>query len=205
MANHSRTHRERKEQYIRALEVEISRLREGYSNDITAANLSILQHRQALEEQQDENKKLKEILASNGINVDSELERHKSTSASHGSSYAEGTAQSHSQPQSSGFSGSGNYLGTTPDTTVSSGRTPPDMGSALPDMSQQVAPMQPYPGSGTHASHYHGQSGKVDEVGFFGGEMGESAVVGEMPGIFEKDPQLGIDFVLAYEYSLPIP
>lgn len=177
-----RTHRERKEQYIRALEIDISQLREGYANDITAANMTIHQHRQAYEEQRDENKMLREILASHGINADAELEARRSVTnvvASQGSSYNGSAPQS----QSTGYAGGAHYLG-TPDTTVSSSRSPPAMVPEGVDM--PLSGVSTYPHSGHQAArspvHDHGSS--------------SGGTPTEMLGVFEKDPQLGIDFIL---------
>src|SRR3954454_21230077 len=71
----SRTHRERKEQYIKALEIELSRLREGYTSDVAQMNTTLEQHRMMLREHQEENAFLKEILMSRGISYQSELEK----------------------------------------------------------------------------------------------------------------------------------
>ncbi|WEW58604.1 hypothetical protein PRK78_004072 [Emydomyces testavorans] len=182
-----RTHRERKEQYIRALEIEISRLREGYSNDITAANMSLHQQRQNLEAQKEENRILREILMSQGFNVDAEIEQRKvaAQTAAQGN-YQESSAQSQSASYPSGT----NYM--TPDTTVSSGRSPAAMGSDVTDVPSSVQ-MYSYQG---HQSYYGSHPEVPSEMSITGGD---NSVVADTPGVFDQDPQLGIDFILTLE------
>ncbi|EFR02247.1 hypothetical protein MGYG_05249 [Nannizzia gypsea CBS 118893] len=184
-----RTHRERKEQYIRALEVEITRLREGYANDMESANMSIMQQKQTLEEVKEENRILKEILASHGINFEAELERRSAPvqSTPQESSYGGSISASHSQTAPD--MASMNYLG-TPDTSIS-GRSP---GTTISEMAQQPTAgsnnpyfesATPLPGTGYNTSS--------NSIG------GGTALVSSTPGVFDVDPQLGIDFVLHLE------
>ncbi|GAB1191445.1 hypothetical protein APSETT444_000624 [Aspergillus pseudonomiae] len=91
-----RTHRERKEQYMRALETEVSRLREAYTQEISAANLTVHQHREMVRSLSEENNILKEILAAHGINYEAEVERRK----------AERTSPTNATYQSSPFASS---------------------------------------------------------------------------------------------------
>lgn len=125
---------------------------------------------------------LRDILASHGINADSELETRRSSlnaAASQGSSYTGSTPQSHS----AGYAGGAHYLG-TPDTTVSSGRSPPAM---IPDGVDMPLPSaSTYPGSGNQTACSSGH-----DYDYMNG-----GTPTEMVGIFEKDPQLGIDFIL---------
>ncbi|KAK2850630.1 hypothetical protein FQN49_005479 [Arthroderma sp. PD_2] len=185
-----RTHRERKEQYIRALEVEISRLREGYTNDVNGANLSIMQHRQALEELKEENRVLREALASHGINVEAELEKRKAATHTtpQGSSY--GGSTSVSQSQTAPDVGGMNYLG-TPETSISPGRSP---GTTMSDVAQQHTAGSSNPYFGSPIPQPGAGSGLSSD-----GISGESTVVSNTPGVFDVDPQLGIDFVLHLE------
>ena len=48
---------------MRSLETEVSRLREAYTHEISAANLTVHQHREMIQSLSDENRILKEILA----------------------------------------------------------------------------------------------------------------------------------------------
>ncbi|KAK2764494.1 hypothetical protein FQN54_009189 [Arachnomyces sp. PD_36] len=191
-----RTHRERKEQYIRTLETDISRLREGYSNDMNAAHFSLQQQREALQAQEEENNILKEILASNGIPYEAELARRKAARQAEnpGFSQAGSTSGTHSsEPRSN------SALLTTPGTTVSSNTSPSASGVEYVDPKHGGGA---YPQGGYHAaqseqpgiSEYPGpmtQMGQIDQV--------PASLGAEMPGIFEADPQLGIEFILTLE------
>ncbi|KAL4885256.1 hypothetical protein BJY04DRAFT_214590 [Aspergillus karnatakaensis] len=181
-----RTHRERKEQYIKALEVEVARLREAYTQEISAANLAVHQHREMVNSVTEENNILKEILASHNINLEAEIERRKSerhipvfqSSPATGGSVGSQTA------------GVGSFSGhtySTPPTTISSGMSPRFNGvekvdfSAAPDVSPH--------------SHGHGQLEMPCDA---------LAAIDRRPplqngGIFETQPQLQIDFILALE------
>ncbi|EAS37017.1 uncharacterized protein CIMG_02371 [Coccidioides immitis RS] len=182
-----RTHRERKEQYIRALEIEISRLREGYANDINSANMSLHQQRQTLESQKEENRILREILLSHGFNVDAELEQRRGmTRAGSQRSYQESSAQSHS----AGYPSGTHYM--TPDTTVSAGRSPGAPGSDFADAQPTSSPYS-YQGPKTQKSCQPAISSEISIP------SGDHSTVADVPGIFDRDPQLGIDFILTLE------
>ncbi|KAK2812062.1 hypothetical protein FQN50_001772 [Emmonsiellopsis sp. PD_5] len=197
-----RTHRERKEQYIRALETEIARLRESYSNDVSASNMSLQQQKRILQEQKEENVVLRELLAAHGIQFEAELERRKalrtgshhahansfSGSNSHSHSHSQSHSNTHSHSQSHGLIGGGNFL-TTPPTTVSA--LSPGTGSDYTDNGKM------YSYSGSHG-HQLEQPGVLAESNQFGND---STAIGDMPGVFETDPQLGIDFILKLEDS----
>ncbi|PGH13053.1 hypothetical protein AJ79_03890 [Helicocarpus griseus UAMH5409] len=206
-----RTHRERKEQYIRALETEISRLRECYSNDISTANTSMQQQKKALQEQKEENALLREILTAHGIPFEAELEQRKlalrstthptyansfagSTSHSHSHSQTHSHPQSQSQSPPQGFPAGGNFLTPTPPTTVSA--VSPGTGSDYADGQHSGKMFPSY--SGSHG-HQNEQAGVLAESNSWGGD--NSAVVDDIPGIFDKDPQLGIDFILTLEQN----
>lgn len=181
-----RTHRERKEQYIRALEVEITRLREGYATDIEGANVSIMQQKQALEELRDENRMLKEILASHGINFEAELEKRGAPVQSTPQESSYGGSVAPSLSQTAPDIGNMNYLGTpeasisgrSPGTTTSEMAQLPAVGSNNPYFESAI----PVPATGNALSS--------SDIG------GGSALVSSTPGVFDVDPQLGIDFVL---------
>ncbi|KAI1917073.1 hypothetical protein LOZ53_002796 [Ophidiomyces ophidiicola] len=181
-----RTHRERKEQYIRTLEVEISRLREGYANDITTANASIHQHRQNLEAQREENRILREILTTHGINVEVELDRRRSP----GRAPSQASYQESSAPSQTTSYPNTKYV--TPDTTVSSGRSPIATGAELVDAK---------PGSSVYSSqaphtHYGSELGVSGDIIM---SSDNSPVVADMPGVFDKEPHLEVEFILTLE------
>ncbi|OAX78446.1 hypothetical protein ACJ72_07248 [Emergomyces africanus] len=208
-----RTHRERKEQYIRSLETEISRLKECYSDDISASNISIQQQKKVLQEQKEENAMLRRILAAHGIPFEAELEQRTAAlrasrsdrdahtnafddSTSHSLSQSQPPAQvhAHAHPFSQGFIGDGNYLAATPPTTVPA--VTPGTGSHYADTQHNGNALSSY--SGSHGLQNE-QPGVLAESNAWGG--GDSSTVDDMPGIFEKDPQLGVEFILSLEQS----
>jgi hypothetical protein len=143
-----------------------------------------------LQAQEDENNILKEILASNGIPYEAELARRKAARQAEnpGLSQAGSTSGTHSTgPQSSNPP----FL-TTPGTTVSSNTSPGASGVELADP-KQVGGM--YPQGGFHAA-------QNEQPGISEYSLPMNQVPGvtsiEMPGIFERDPQLGIEFILKY-------
>ncbi|ODH45157.1 eukaryotic translation initiation factor 3 subunit D [Paracoccidioides brasiliensis] len=201
-----RTHRERKEQYIRALETEVSRLRECYSNDMSTTNLSMQQQKKILQEQKDENAMLRQLLTAHGVPFEAELERRRAslrsgnnrayTSASvgrttqaHSQSHSHVPSHSHSQ----GFTGGGNPPTSTPSTIRS---------AISPGTGSDSAETQPggnmFPLYSESQGHQKEQSGVLAESSSWGGD---GTAVDDVPGIFEKDPQLGVDFILSLEQS----
>lgn len=200
MVDSIRTHRERKEQYIRQLEADISRLREGYSNDMTAANASLQQQREVLQAQEEENNVLKELLASNGIPYEAELARRKAARQPEKNNPSQ--TGSTSATRSTGPQSSAPFL-TTPGTTVSSNTSPGASAVELPDPKQAGGS---YPQGGFHAAQNE-QPGISEFPGYMDQDQGPVVTTGamtfEMPGIFETDPQLGIEFILTYVLSAP--
>ncbi|KAJ9394266.1 hypothetical protein DTO282F9_8833 [Paecilomyces variotii] len=180
-----RTHRERKEQYIRALETEVSRLREAYTADVASAHASLQQHGEALHGLREENAILKDILASHNINYEAELQRRK------GERPPGSFAGSSTGSQSAGLQSSGAPpMFTTPPTTISS---PGGSGGDHFELPPNNGPS--YQHSGFQVSHGGEQPGHLD----FSSKAANGPVLSEVPGIFEKDPQLGVDFVLTLE------
>lgn len=188
-----RTHRERKEQYMRALETEVSRLREAYTQEISSANVTMQQQRQVIHSVTEENDILKEILSAHGIPYEAELERRRAQRPAPG------------YHQSSPFSGSvggstvptvpasnGNPY-TTPPTTVSSNLSPRNGPEHAVDIS-------PRSGSVSHSHHMVLQCESSFLDGSRGiGSAGMNEPVQALEGVFEKDPQLQIDFILTLE------
>lgn len=194
MVDGVRTHRERKEQYIRTLEADISRLRESYSNDMTAANASLQQQREVLQSQEDENNILKELLALNGIPYEAELAKRKA--ARQPQNINPSHAGSTSATRSTGPQSSVQFL-TTPGTTASSNTSP---GASAVDLSGSKPAGGTFPQGGFHAAQNE-QPGISEFPGYI--DQGPGVMTVEMPGVFEKDPQLGIEFILTY--VLPTP
>lgn len=179
---------------MRALETEVSRLREAYTTEIAEANTSIQQHKEMMHSIREENELLKEILAANGIQYEADLERrraerppmmpfHPGPGTVTGSSTAS---------QSAPLAHSASNHNTTPPTTISSGMSPRANGM---DHSE-VAPAIGY---ASHQQVYHAG------VGEHSMSMDHSSclpvdTMQPMPaargGVFETDPQLQVDFIL---------
>ncbi|KAI9367573.1 hypothetical protein BJX61DRAFT_293198 [Aspergillus egyptiacus] len=180
-----RTHRERKEQYIRSLESEVARLREAYTQEISAANLAVHQHREMVSSLTEENSMLKEILATHNVNFEAELARRKAERPMpmyHSSPVGAGSVGS----QSVGVASSNVNTYSTPPTTVSSsGMSPKANGienvdfSSAPDLGPNPQMLNAMPCDALAA---------IDR---------RPPVQGG--GIFEDDPQLQVDFILTLE------
>lgn len=188
-----RTHRERKEQYMRALETEVSRLREAYTNEISDANVTIQKQKEMLQSVRDENDILKEILVAHGIQYGDELERRRSERPPVGYRSSP-VAASSTGSQTAGFAHSATQQNTTPGTSISTGMSPKVTAVDHPEVSPPVAfaPQQVY-----HSSPAD-QIGSLDRSAC---QMADSPVPA-MRGVFETDPQLQVDFILTYVIGL---
>ena len=189
-----RTHRERKEQYIKQLETELARLREVHISDVNGMNTTLDQHKMALKEQQEENAMLKEILGTRGISYRQEIEARKG-----------------SKPRKSSF-GSASAMSQVPGLygTVSSKSSSTAGYSPQPNI-----PERPYV-TGRMGSGSGGSGGGSVQHGYSSAEQAsshhsyspadpgvfeqtikqESPMVPDMPGVFEQDPQLQVEFIL---------
>jgi hypothetical protein len=174
----SRTHRERKEQYVKGLEYEVIRAKEAFVSEMNKASQQIEHQSLLLRQQQGENAILREMLLSRGIPFEQELQNRKmsltmpikrdpsSVSPAHRPSHPGiGTGP----PSSSAFS-------PLPDSLYTNG-TPHTMSGHSP------------------ATTMHGHSPAGPEVQEFAVKQ-ERDGTPDMPGIFEKEPQLGIEFIL---------
>ncbi|KAJ5591967.1 uncharacterized protein N7459_002336 [Penicillium hispanicum] len=188
-----RTHRERKEQYMRALETEVSRLREAYTNEISDANVTIQQQKGAMQSLRDENEILKEILMAHGVQYEPELDRRRAERASMNALQTSPVAASSAGSHTAGFTNSASAHNTTPATTISTGLSPRANGGVEhPEVSPPMAfapPQQVF-----HASPAE-QMGALDRSAC---QMVDSPVPA-MRGVFESEPQLQIDFILTLE------
>lgn len=183
----SRTHRERKEQYIRTLETEVARLREAYTQEISAANLAVHQHREMLGSVSEENNVLKEILASHNINFEGEVERRKAERpmpAFNSSPGAGGSVGSQT-----GVASMSAHTYSTPPTTVSSEMSPK---ANVPDK-VDFSPM--------HDIGPNNQGVPAMPCDALAAIDRRPAIVNG--GIFEDNPQLQIDFILTYVLNSP--
>ncbi|OXV08847.1 hypothetical protein Egran_03387 [Elaphomyces granulatus] len=185
-----RTHRERKEQYIRTLESEISRLREAYAKDVSSTQSSLRQHAEAMETLKAENDLLKEMLAARGIPYEIELDHLKtlrlaarptgsltgSPLVSHSALFLSSNTQPFSSPPSI-FSGSNpSYM---------TGREHVDVSGGSGQSFQPRA--------------YHASQNELPQLIDFPSRLDGVSGVADTPGIFEKDPQLAVDFILKLE------
>lgn len=192
-----RTHRERKEQYIRSLEIEVSRLREAFTQEMSAANLAVVQHREMLQTVNDENAILKELLTAHGIQFEAELERRRAERRSAGrgfqSSPLAGSSVVSQAPAALAASDGNTY--TTPPTTVSNVST---------DVSPLANGMERVEISPTHEITPPSPIAMTASSCEIPADLDLSAIarnqepVQAVGGVFEADPQLQIDFILTY-------
>jgi hypothetical protein len=183
---------------MRALETEVSRLREAYTNEISEANVTIQQQKEVINVAQHENEILKEILLANGIQFESELERRRAERASVGGYQSSPVAGSSNGSQTAGFTNSMTQHNTTPGTSISTGLSPRANGGVeRPEVSPPMAfaPQQQV---------YH--AGPAEQMGALDRSachVTDAPVPAMLKGVFESDPQLQIDFILTY-VILPI-
>ena len=137
-----------------------------------------------LHNEQQENQALKNILASRGIAFESELDTHKVDSRNSARQMAGSLGQSPTTSRPSPYqtglpisSPSNNYQ-LSMDHSYTNGRN----GSLT--------------GSAGHTPQHHSNSPSSPLITERSIKQ-ESSPVADLPGIFEKEPQLGIDFILA--------
>lgn len=179
-----RTHRERKEQYIKALETEMSRLRERYAGDTVMMKNTLEQHRNALADQQTENMILKDILASRGIGFQTELESRKAVMMMQ--------PRSGSFGQSNSGSRSGSYGQISPTVLPASGRSPHSASGPKYSNGRLPSTSETSTMGGGFRGHSSAEPGISEQA-----IKREPRGISDMPGIFERNQQLGIDFILA--------
>lgn len=157
-------------------------MRESYAQDSIIKKNTLDQHLMALGEAQTENELLKEILISHGIDYHNELNHRRNSMAAQ--------SQPGSLGQSAG-SRSGSYGQLSPPLVSQSGASPPTMPGRQYSNGNQISLPQQSPGIGTFQGHATVDPG-VSETA-----IKREAEVPDMPGIFERDHQVGIDFILA--------
>lgn len=179
-----RTHRERKEQYIKALESEVARLREAFAHEAAHANNMMKQNELVLHESQQEIMILRDMLASRGVPFEGELESRKTNARITGRDASSLSPTHMSPPRVVPAPYQGGIPGPSSNVAFSTHERMYPNGSTMSASGHS-------PGT-TH--HSHSPSGpEVAEQS----NMGSPEGVPDMPGIFEKDPQLGVDFILA--------
>ncbi|KXG52059.1 bZIP transcription factor, bZIP-1 [Penicillium griseofulvum] len=190
-----RTHRERKEKYMRNLEIEVSRLREAYTTEIIDATTSVHQHKEMLHWMQVENDILKDILIASGIQYEAELQRRRAEHPFQPSPIHVAPiniAPSSTASQTAPLANSASNHNTTPATTISSGMSPRANGmdhSEIPPMIGYASQPQVYHNA-EHSMNMDHSCGPIDIMQPMPATMG---------GIFESDPQLQVDFILTLE------
>lgn len=182
---------------MRALETEVSRLREAYTTEISDANIQVQQHKEALQAVRTENDILKEILIAHGIHYEPELEQRRAERPMVGYQSSP-VAASSAGSQTAGFANSTSNQNTTPATSISPGLSPGTGGAGgdhHPDISPPMAFAPPQ-------QVYH--AGPSESMGAMDRSACQPAAppVSALGGVFESDPQLQIDFILTYATSL---
>lgn len=163
-------------------------MREGYNNDVSTSNSAIQQHKEALQHLKDENSVLREMLRARGIPFESELQARKAARQK------ESPLSDSSAGYSSGiYQNFGQSSLTTPPATVTSGLSPQTMALDRGGTS--------HGGSSSGNPHYGYQSHPTSPSNMqddLGATQSHAAVpTPALPGVFQDDPQLGIDFILA--------
>jgi len=173
----------------------LARLRESYVVEQSDRDATIRQQKLLMENQQREILALREILASRGIQFENELENRKAVIGmrpKREESSMTPPSMSTLSPPSVGTRSLGYHS------------VAPGPSSATTGYSQQTylnggaASLSGHSPGTTHYSHSP-QGPDIQEYGI----KQEPGVVPDMPGIFEKEPQLGIDFILQSVYPLP--
>ncbi|KAI9926497.1 hypothetical protein ASPWEDRAFT_176531 [Aspergillus wentii DTO 134E9] len=188
-----RTHRERKEQYMRALETEVSRLREAYTQEISTANISLQQHKQMVHALMDETDILKDILRAHGISFDAELERRKAERPPPGYQSSPLASSSIGSQTAGAAPSNSNHFTATPPTTISSGLSPRVNG---PEAHIDVSPTQDF---SPQTQICHNTPSELPAFLDRSGSDGGCGPVQAIRGVFETDPQLQVDFILTLE------
>ncbi|KIW22784.1 hypothetical protein, variant 1 [Cladophialophora immunda] len=187
-----RTHRERKENYIKALEMELARLREVFIFEQNTRDTTIQQQKLLIENQQREILALREVLTSRGIAFENELENRKAMLAlkpkREENSMTPPSMSALTAPSGGRSVGYGTVV--TGPASATSGYSPQ---AYLNGGAMSVSGHSP----GT--THYTSspQGPDIQELGI----KQEEGITPDMPGIFERDPQLGIDFILKLEQT----
>ena len=169
--------------------MEISYLRESYTTDVNNFTTTIAQHKEALRQHQEENNTLKELLRAHGIPFQSKIDPNQppiQTVQAMGNVHPGYARSMSSNSQSLGYS-SVTPTGTTVGALTPSPRVTERSFSNA--MASTIAPS-------SVGTSYHSHS--PPDMGFSERAIKrEDSTVQQMPGVFENDPQLGIDFILA--------
>lgn len=189
---------------MRALETEVSRLREAYTHEISAANLALHQHRIMAQSLTEDNEILREILSSHGIAFEAELQRRRRSDRPPAA--ATTPPLTDPTPNASAFAGHAHTASTTSPMTGSMASTGPSVGhpnnyTPPTTMSSSLSPREgsdisPQPEGMSHGVESSFMDRSVSGSGMMGPVPGTMPVQPTMHGIFESDPQLQVDFIL---------
>jgi len=182
-----RTHRERKEQYIKALELEIARLREAFVAESATVQHHFRHSEMLLREQQQENMLLREMLNSRGIAFEVELQQRKNAMGMGQAQNARALSPSYAATRTTQFFNA--PPSSIPQSAMAEFHHPGYTNGTSSVVSGHSPKSQNNPSPQTH--HSHSPPENQETSGY------RDKSVSDMPGIFEKDPQLGIDFILA--------
>lgn len=184
-----RTHRERKENYIKALELELARLRESYVLEANGREATIQQQKLILENQQREILALREILGSRGIQFETELEGRKAVIGMRpkreDASMTPPSMATLSPPSAGTRSLGYHSVGAGPSSATTGYSPQTYLNGGATSLS----------GHSPGTTHYSSHSPAGPDIQEYGIKQ-EPSGVPDLPGIFEKEPQLGIDFIL---------
>ena len=178
---------------MRALEVEVSRLREAYGQDLSAANVSVQQHKQKVQTLSDENEILKGILSAHGIPFEADLERYRAERAHPGQQ----SSPFSSHTPSTNITSASHAFTATPPTSVSPNSVSPPVNGTIHPPAFNISPTQAYSTQVNQISH----SPVMDVIDRSDQSQSFAEPVQAIGGIFESDPQLQIDFVLTYVFA----
>lgn len=162
----------------------MSRLRERYGADTIMMKNTLEQHQNALAEQQTENIILRDILASRGIDFQAEFQNRKAAMMMQ--------SRNGSFPQPNTGSRSGSYGQISPISASSSGRSPRLATGQKYSNGRLASATEGSTSGGTFHGHSQAEPGIIERA-----VKQEPTGIADMPGIFERDQQLGIDFILA--------
>ncbi|OAL17503.1 hypothetical protein AYO22_11538 [Fonsecaea multimorphosa] len=170
--------------------MELARLREVFIFEQNTRDATIQQQKMLIENQQRENLALREVLTSRGIAFENELENRKAMLA------LKPKREENSMTPSSISTLSPPSIGPR---SVGYGAVAASAKSGYsPQAYLNGGPMS-VSGHSPGTTHY-ASSPQGPEIQEFGIKK-EEGIMPDMPGIFERDPQLGIDFILKLEQT----
>lgn len=177
---------------MRALETEVSRLREAYTTEIADLTAALQQHKTMVHTMHEENEILKEILSAHGIQYEAEFERRRAERPPMPGYQSSPVTASTTGSHTAGITQNGSHQNATPPTTISTGLSPRAEGGIE---RMDVSPGMPYaPQQQVYQTSPGEQSVGLD----LSTSASPETPVSALRGVFETDPQLQVDFILTY-------